>query len=196
MIGPTGALGLNLTSEALLVNADVARVAAGGFGQIVERDSAGWPGPGDRSARASERPGEGSADVVAVIVLTLRFSLIAVGSLIDADVLVPAQRRLCEVVEFDAGGWPLGMGERDAKRDESKRGDKQRRGASGSHTHAGRLRCADQRHCSTALLCHAAHPHGMCNRSASSRREEVYIPEWRQWDGVGGCAVRLATGRM
>ena len=133
-IRPTGALGLKVVSEAPLVNADVAWVAAGGFSQIVESDAASWPSPGDLFACASQCPGECSAHIVAVIVLTLSFSLITVRSLIDADVLVSAYRRLCEVVEFNAGCRPLCMGDRDAKCDEGNRRHKQRRSASDSRT--------------------------------------------------------------
>ena len=68
MIRLTGALGLSVICEGLLVNADVARVAAGGFSQIVERDAASWPSPGDLFACASQCPGERSAHIVAVIV--------------------------------------------------------------------------------------------------------------------------------
>ena len=134
MIRPTGALGLSVVSEGPLVNADAARVAAGGFSQIVESDAARWPRPGDLFARASQRPGERSTHVVALIVLTLSFSLITERSLIDTDVLVSAYRRLCEVVEFNAGCGPLGLGDRYAKCDESNRRHKQRRRASDSRT--------------------------------------------------------------
>ena len=114
MVATTSGFGFG--GKCALVDADVVVFAEMGLNDVVELHAGGWPSAdvrrGDAIAgvggrRIAECPHKHAAHVLKVVALTGILGLVAEYSLVDPDVGVVAQVRLDDVVEVDAGRWPL-----------------------------------------------------------------------------------------